>query len=141
MNTKTILATLAGAVFNFLGGWVLFGILLAGFYRANISTYEGLSKGEMPDLAFLFLSGIFNAYLVVYLLRRIGPDLTFGNGFKHGLVVYFCMAAWVNLSIYAFYNLQTLTLTLTDIVVQGLFGGINGGIIALVLGSGKKAAS
>lgn len=140
MNTKTIIATAAGALFNFLGGWAVFGILLAGFYRSNTMTYEGLSKGEMPDLSFIFLSGVFSAYLVTYLLRRVGKDYSFGTGFRHGLVVYFCMAAWADLSIYGFYNLMSLTLSLTDIVVQGVFGGINGGITALILGSGKKEA-
>jgi len=141
MNTKTILATLAGAVYNFLGGWVVFGMVLSGFYHANSKTYEGLVKGEMPDLAFIFASGIFSAYLVTYLLRRVGKDYNFGNGFKHGLVVYVCMAAWVNLSIYAFYNLLNLTLVFTDILVQGVFGGINGGIIALILGSGQRKSN
>ncbi|HTH56586.1 MAG TPA: hypothetical protein VL728_11125 [Cyclobacteriaceae bacterium] len=139
MNTKTILATAAGAVINFLGGWVVFGIVLSGFYMANTKTYEGLSKGEMPDLLFIFVSGIFNAYLVTYLLRRAGSkEFTFANGFKHGLVAYFCMAAWVNFSIYSFYNLMNMTLVLTDIFVQAIFGGVNGGIMALILGSGKK---
>ena len=138
MNTKTLLATLAGAVFNFLGGWVVFGMLLIDFYNANTKTYEGLLKGDMPDLAFIFISGIFSAYLVTYVLRRIGKDFSFGTGFKHGLVVYFCMAAWTDLSIYSMYNLTNLTVTLVDIVVAGVFGGVAGGIIALVLGMGKK---
>jgi len=138
MNTKTILATAVGAVFNFLGGWLVFGIVLANFYQSNTKTYEGLSKGEMPDLLFIFLSGIFTAYLVNYLLRKAGQGFSFATGFKHGFVVYFCTAAWVNLSLYAFYNLQNLTLTFSDIFVQAIFGGVNGGIMALVLGSGKS---
>jgi hypothetical protein len=138
MTTKTILATLAGAVFNFLGGWVLFGILLIDFYMSNTSTYEGLMKGEMPDLVMIFISGIFSAYLIVYLLKRIGKENTFAAGFKHGLVVYFCIAAATDLSMYAFYNLMNMTATIVDILVQSVFGGVNGGIIALVLGSGKK---
>lgn len=138
MNTKTILATVAGAVFNFLGGWALFGMLLANFYMSNTKTYEGLSKGEMPDLLFIFVAGIFNAYLVTYVLRKAGQGFSFATGFKHGLAVYFCIAAWANFSIYSFYNLQNMTLVVTDIFVQAIFGGINGGIMALVLGSGKK---
>ncbi len=138
MNTKTLLATAAGALFNFLGGWVVFGMLLMSFYQANTKNYEGLVKGEMPDLPFIFMSGVFSSYLITYLLRRVGKDFNFASGFKHGLVVYFCMAAWVDLSIYSMYNLQNLTLMITDIFVQGAFGGVNGGIIALVLGSGKK---
>lgn len=138
MTTKIILATAAGAIFNFLGGWVVFGIVLSNFYQANTKSYEGLMKGDMPDLPIIFISGIFSAYLVTYLLRKVSQELTFANGFKHGLVVYLCMAAWVNLSLYSFYNLMNMTVTITDIFVQGIFGGINGGIMALVLGSGKK---
>jgi hypothetical protein len=138
MNTKTVLATIAGAAFNFLGGWVVFGILLMNFYKSNSKTYEGLTKGEMPDLLFIFISGIFSAYLVTYVVRKVGQGFSFATGFKHGLAVYFCMAAWVNFGLYAFYNLNNMTITITDIFVQAIFGGINGGIIALVLGSGKK---
>jgi len=138
MNTKTILATVAGAAFNFLGGWVVFGMLLSSFYLSNTKTYEGLSKGEMPDLLFIFIAGIFSAYLVTYVIRKVGQGFSFATGFKHGLAVYFCMAAWANLSIYSFYNLQNMTLAVSDIFVQAIFGGVNGGIIALVLGSGKK---
>jgi hypothetical protein len=127
-----------GAVFNFLGGWLVFGILLAKFYISNTKTYEGLSKAAMPDLLFIFLSGIFTAYLVNFLTRKAGQGFSFGTGFKHGFVVYFCVAAWANMSIYAFYNLMNLTLVFTDISVQAIFGGVNGGIMALVMGSGKK---
>lgn len=139
MNTKTVLATAVGALFNFLGGWLVFGIVLSNFYRSNTKTYEGLSKADMPDLLFIFLSGIFTAYLVNFLLRKAGQGFSFATGFKHGLVVYFCAAAWANFAIYAFYNLQNLTLTFTDIFVQAIFGGVNGSIMALVLGSGKKS--
>lgn len=138
MNIKVLLATLAGAVFNFLGGWVVFGMVLSSFYMSNTKSYEGLSKGEMPDLPFIFLSGIFSAYLVTYVVRKAGQGFTFATGFKHGLAVYFCMAAWANFSIYSFFNLSNLTLVFTDTFVQAIFGAINGGIIALVLGSGKK---
>lgn len=138
MTTKTILATLAGAVFNFLGGWVVFGILLMDFYMSNTMTYEGLSKGEMPDLVAIFIGGIFSAYLITYTLKRIGQEYNFAAGFKHGFVIYFCMAAATNIGLYAFYNLMNMKITIVDIIVQGAFGGVNGGIIAIVLGSGKK---
>ena len=136
--TKTILATLAGSIFSFLGGWVVFGMLLLDFYNANTTSYEGLSKGEMPDLTFIFISGVFSAYIITYVLKRIGKEATFGDGFKHGLVIYVCVAAWHNLAMYSFYNLLTMTITLADIGIQGIFGGVTGGIIAIVLGMGKK---
>ncbi|HCW06873.1 MAG TPA: hypothetical protein DGG95_05870 [Cytophagales bacterium] len=138
MNTKTILATIAGAVYNFLGGWVVFGMILMNFYKSNTMTYDGLTKGDMPDLAFIFISGIFSAYLVTYVVRKVDQGFSFGTGFKHGFTVYFCMAAWANISMYAFFNLTNMTLVVTDTIIQGIFGGINGGIIAMILGSGKK---
>jgi hypothetical protein len=54
---------------------------MAGFYASNTMTYEGLSKGEMPDLVMIFIGGILSAYLVTYVLKRIGNDF-FLEGLK-----------------------------------------------------------
>jgi len=47
MKTKFMLAGLAGGVFYFFLGWLVYGILLMNFYESNTITYDGLNK-EMP---------------------------------------------------------------------------------------------
>ena len=139
MNTKAILAAFAGAVFSFLGGWVIFGMLLMDFYTANTATYEGLSKGPMPDLVFIFLSGLCSSFLLTVIYTKWANVETFSAGFTNGLIVYFFFAASMDLAMYAFYNLANMTLTIVDIIAQTVFGGVVGGIIGAVLGMGKKS--
>jgi hypothetical protein len=139
MNTKAYLAALAGAVFSFLAGWAIFGILLADFYGSNTTQYEGLMKMPMPDLIFVFLSGLSGSFLLTIIYTKWANVKSFGDGFKNGLIVYFFYACAYDFSIYGFMNLQNLTLTLTDIIAQTIFGGAVGGIIGVVLGMGKKA--
>ena len=138
MNTKALLAALAGAVFAFLGGWIIFGILLMDFYQANTTSYEGLIKMPMPDLVYVFLSGLFSSVLIAFIYSKWANVKTFGAGFTNGMIIYFLMASWYDLSIYAFMNLQNLALTVVDIIAQTVFGGLIGGIIGAVLGMGKK---
>ena len=138
MNTKTLLAAFAGAVFSFLGGWVIFGMLLMDFYVANTTVYTGLMKEPMPDLAFIFLSGLAMSLLITFIYAKWAGVKTFGAGFTNGLIIYFLYASAYDLNVYGFMNLQSLTLTVTDIIAQTIFGGLVGGIIGAVLGMGKK---
>lgn len=138
MNTKTYLAALAGAVFAFLGGWAFFGILLASVYSDNTQQYEGLMKTPMPDLPFIFISGLASSLLVTIIYAKWANVKTFGAGFTNGLLIYFLYACAYDFSVYGFMNLMNLKGTIIDILAQTVFGGVVGGIIGAVLGMGKK---
>ncbi len=138
MTTKALLAALAGAVFSFLGGWLVFGMLLMDFYTANTTSYEGLMKLPMPDMIFIFLSGLFSSVLVAFIFSKWANVKTFGAGFTNGMIIYFLIAASFDTAMYSFYNLMNLTLVCVDIIVSTVFGGVLGGIVGVVLGMGKK---
>jgi hypothetical protein len=138
MNIKAYLAALAGAVFSFLGGWVIFGMLLMDFYMANTTSYEGLMKTPMPDLVFIFLSGLSASFLLTIIFTKWANVKTFGSGFTTGMTVYFFVIISFNLSMYGFYNLMNITLVFVDTLAQTIFGGLMGGIIGFILGTGKK---
>ena len=138
MNTKALLAALAGAVFSFLAGWVVFGMLLMDFYMSNTTQYEGLMKGEMPNLVLIFISGLSSSLLIAYIFSKWANVKTFGAGLMNGVIIYFFIVTSFDLSMYAFYNLMNVTLVCVDIVVGTIFGGLMGGVIGLVLGMGKK---
>ncbi len=140
MNTKTLLAGLAGGFFAFFGGWLVFGILLMDYYMANTAVFDGLMK-DPPDMLFLVLSNITWGILYAYLFQRIGDIKSFSSGFTNGLIFSFIIVFMWDTSMYAFYNLSGLTITLVDIVVGTLFGGLVGGVVGLVLGFGKKEAA
>lgn len=62
MSQRALLAALAGAVTSFLAGWLIYGILLMDFYKANTIVYEGLMK-EPPVLWGIFVSGFCSSLL------------------------------------------------------------------------------
>jgi hypothetical protein len=137
MNTKAILAGLAGGVFAFFGGWLVFGILLMDFYMSNSTSYDGLMK-EMPDMVWLVISNLAWGFLYAYIFSRWTDVKTFGAGLMAGLPISFIIVLSYDTGMYSFYNLQTLTLMLVDIAVGTLFGGLVGGVVGLVLGTGKQ---
>ena len=50
MTTKAIIAAIAGGIVAFLLGWLVFGILLDGFYTAHSTQYAGLIQ-KSPEHA------------------------------------------------------------------------------------------
>lgn len=140
MNTKVLLATLAAAIAAFLFGWVVFGILLDDFYKSNTPVYEGLMKNP-PDLLMIFLSNVFNAFLISYIFNRWAGIRTAGEGAQAGFIIVAITALAYDLMTYAMMNLLTPMVMVVDVIGSGAFGAVIGAVAGLVLGSGKKVAS
>ncbi len=138
MKTKFILSGLAGGISYFLIGWLVYGIVLSGFYESNTLHYDGLSK-DMPVLWLLALSNLMAAYFLAFVFDSWAKISTFIGGFAGGLIMGLFMAIIYNFSSYSMLNLMSTKLVLVDIIVSGLVIGIVGGVVGLVLGSGKKA--
>lgn len=49
MNSKFIIASVAGGIASFLLGWLIYGILLMDFMKANSMYYANLMK-EPPNM-------------------------------------------------------------------------------------------
>jgi hypothetical protein len=137
MNTKFIVAGLAGGVFAFLAGWLIYGILLMDFMMANTTMYDGLMK-DPPDMAFLVVSNLAWGFLFSYVYQKWANIQSFGAGFSGGLAISFFIITAFDTGIYAFYNLTNLTGTLIDIVVGTIWGGLTAGVVGFVLGYGRK---
>ena len=139
MNTKILLAALAGAVAAFLLGWVVYGILLMDFMNSNTTSYAGLTK-DPPNFIGVFIAGLCMSFLMAYVFNRWAGISTFAKGFMGGLIISLPVLLNWNISFYSFFNLYSTTWLVTDVVVGTLFYGIIGGIVGLVLGMGKKPA-
>ena len=140
MNAKLIIATLITAVVNFLLGWLVFGLLLMDFYTANTTHYDGLMK-EMPNLLFIFLSGLLYAFLLAFIFDRWAGIRNFRKGFTAGLLLGFLIMTGFDLYFLAGMNLFNARVVIVDIIVNTIFGGILGGVTGLVLGFGRKSAA
>lgn len=141
MNKKVLIAALIATVVAFFGGWLVFGILLEGFYSENTIVYEGLWKDMENDpstLLGILISNVAMSLLLALILDRFGNVTTFAKGFVNGLWIGFLIAVMMDASFWAFMNLHTNTMYAVDIIVNTLFYGVLGGVIGAVLGWGNK---
>ena len=140
MNTKVIIAAIVGSVASFLLGWLVYGTLLMDFFKAHTIVYDGLMI-EPPRLWAIFLSGLAWSFMLAYVFDKWANTRSFGQGLTNGMIIMFPIVLGMDLSFCAFMNLYDTTLLCTDIVVSTIFYGVIAGIIAMTLGSGKKAAA
>lgn len=134
MNTKLLLAIVAGFFWNFLGGWLIFGFLLADFMHIDIA-YEGLMLNE-PNLGGLAMFCLSNAILIALVANKSGAN-NLKDGSITGLWVGLLAVLFFNGGVYAFMNLYPISHLIKDTLVSTVFYGINGAIVGLILGLGK----
>lgn len=141
MNTKVLLATLAGGVAAFLLGWVLFGMLLMGYYEANMVHYEGLMKpeGEM-NLGLMFLSNLTFSGVIAYAGHRMGVA-SWSDGAILGGTLGFLFYLSVDLAFMAMMNMfGSHTMVIVDVLANTVWAAGTGAVVGLMLGRGKGAA-
>ena len=132
---KRIIATLAGFIVYFVLGFLLYGILLSDFMRANTGSATGVMRtdGEMQWWA-LIVGNVMQAYLLVYIFGNWANITTFGGGLKAGAIVGFIVQLGISLNMYGTTNISNLTATLVDPIVMTVMMGATGGAIGWVLG-------
>jgi hypothetical protein len=141
MDTRMLLAGLAAGVAGFLLGWLLFGILLMGYFEANMFSYEGLMKSEVDmNMPVLLLGNVVTGLLVAWVCWRTG-DTTAIAGLRTGAILGFLVYASFGLFFYSMMNWYTgITVMVVDVLANTLWTAIIGLVAGLVLGIGKKAA-
>lgn len=142
MNTKMIVAALVGSVASFLLGWVVWGMLMMPYYEANTVNYPGLFRDEATmRLWAIYVGQLAWSGLLAYIFSAWANISTFGKGFMGGAIVFGLVSLGINFMMFAQFNLHTYQVYIIDTLINVAFGGIVGGIIAFVLGYGKKAAA
>jgi hypothetical protein len=140
MNTRFLLAGLAGGLTAFMFGWLLFGVLLMDVTAGNVVPYEGLMKG--PDMEFppLVLSNLLLGFLLAWLGLRMHITTATG-GLVMGAIVGFLFYASVDLSFLAMMNFFTsVGAALFDVVANTVWTAVIAAVACAVLGRGAKAA-
>ena len=135
MDTKKFLiGTLAGGVVYFFLGYLVYGLLLQGFYEANAGSATGVmrSDDEMVWWA-LVLGNLAFAALLTYIFLKWAHISTFKSGLRGGAAIGFFMAFSFNLIMYATTNIMNLTSAVVDIIVATIMTAIIGGVIGAVL--------
>ena len=132
---KLLVGTIVGWVVLFFLGYLIFGILMADFYRANAGTATGVEK--MPlNLVAIGIGQLAAAGALTLILSWVGVR-SFAQGATMAGVVGLLFFLGVDLTTFGSTNTSTLKVTLVEPVIIGILYAIAGGAIAAV--AGKKA--
>lgn len=137
MKPKVIYAILGATATGFFLGWIIFGFILASFYKTQMTFYEGLEK-DPPEMWAILLMNLSFATLLVYIYHAWAAIKTFMKGLTAGLIVFFLVTLGFDISMYGFMNLMTFQGTIVDIIANTILGGLVGGVAGLILGLGEK---
>ena len=85
MNSKTAIAALIGFVVNFLGGYLIYDLLLGNFYGSH-QGLQGIGK-ETPDMWAVALGCLTFSLLLAYIFGRWAGIKTPKTGFQAGAVI------------------------------------------------------
>lgn len=134
MNTKgSVAAVLAGAIVVYAVGYVIFDTVFASFYAANAGSATGVFR-ESQVLWAVLVGCVCYAALITFTMNRGGGTASVATGAQVGAIVGLLLWGTVDFVFYGAMNLNNLTVTVLDPILEFVRGGISGAVIALVLG-------
>ena len=134
MDKKCLVASIAAAVVFFIGGYVLYGWLLAGFIEANAGTATGVVK-ETPDFLWIAIGQLASGAAIATVLHWKGAT-AMASGAKAGAQLGALLAASYGFMTLGAMNTSTLTWALVDIVVSAALWAAAGAVAGMMLGRG-----
>lgn len=133
---RMMIGTVVGSIVLMITGYLIFDVVLAGFYVSNSS--PGLDR-EAPILWAMALASLSFAGLITYAMGARGAT-SVGDGIRVGAIVGFLLWFTADFLFYGATNMSNLTLAVVDPLVELVHGGIAGAAIAAVLArSGARA--
>jgi hypothetical protein len=143
MLIRVLAATVAGGIAFFGLGFVIYGLLLDPYMKANMIQYAGLMKEPMPDMVPLIAANLANALLFAFIFDYWAGIRTFVGGLKGGAILMFLISVTIDLQFLAFMNLWKggFVPVIVDIIAATILGTLAGGVIGLVLGLMNKSSA
>lgn len=140
MYIRILAATVAGGVAMFVLGFLIYGLALDSYLKANMIHYAGLIKEPMPDMVPLVVANLAWAWLLAFVFDYWAGIRTFVSGLKAGAIIMFPLSLGIDLQFLAFMNLWSggPVPLIVDVVATTVMGALTGGVIGLVLGLMNK---
>jgi len=133
MDIKRLgIGSVVGTIALFLLGMLIWQNLFTVFFDANSGSATGVDR-EAPIMWAAIVGTLFYAVLLTLALEARGASKSLVDGLKVGAVVGALLWGTTDFILYGYTNISTLTGAVADMLLEGLRGGIVGGIIAVVL--------
>ncbi len=139
MRWRFVQAALAGMVSIALFGGLLYGVVFASLFEANLDAATDVMKSP-PELFWVGLAHVPFGVLLALVISWRGATSAW-SGAATGATLGFLMAASYDLSQYGTTNLWTLELTLIEPFITLVMVGAAGAVVGAVLGRGLTAGS
>jgi hypothetical protein len=132
MDTKRFgVATLVGGIVLFAVGYLIFNVMFAGFYAANVGSATGVDRTTQIQWA-VAVGALAYGALIAYVLEHRSGGVSIGEGAKVGAIVGFLIWCTVDFYLYGATNIQNLARTSVDPLLEIVHGGIAGAAVAAV---------
>lgn len=129
---RLLLAIVAGG-FTFLAvGGLIYAVLLAGFYEANLGSATGVMR-EVPIGWAMLISQLGMAALVTYVFVHVGVTSA-AEGLKTGAVFGLLFGVAISFDLFAVTNWSNATVAFVEPVVTAVRVAVAGGVIGWALG-------
>ena len=129
---RAILATVAGGVTFFVLGFVIYGVLLAGFYEANLGSATGVVRA-VPVWWAMIVSQLGLAAVVTYVFLHADVGTALG-GLKTGAVFGILFGTAMAFDLYAVTNWSKTIVAFVEPFVTASRMALAGSVIGWVLG-------
>ena len=133
MFSKTnLLSTLAAAIWAYLGGYLLWGILTVDFFNDHLGSATGVMKNP-PDMFHLIIGCIIVAFVFSTIYGKwSNSSYGAGSGFMFGFWIAILVGLGGGLISFATSNISDITGTLVNVFIEIVFYGVMGLIVGLV---------
>jgi len=130
---KSILAALAGGIALFVLGFLIYGVVLAGFYAGNLGSATGVVR-EVPVWWALCVSQFGLAAVITYVAVHASVSSA-SEGLKMGAVFGLLFGVAIAFDLYAVTNWSNVTVAFVEPLVTAVRISLAGGVIGAVLGT------
>jgi hypothetical protein len=131
MDKRLIIGSLVGAVAVYALGFLIWGMIFTDFFADNTGSATGVPR-EAPIIWAALLGSLLYAAMLTLALQSRGATAPL-DALKIGGIVGLLLWGTADFILFANFNLNNLTATIADTVLEGVRGGVAGTIIAFVL--------
>lgn len=133
MFTKTnLISTIVTAIWGFMGGYLLWGILADSFLNSHMGTAAGVPK-EMPEWGLLALGCLIQAFAFSTIFKQWGTsNYTTSDGIKYGILIGILVGLGNELINHATTNVLDLTGALVNGLIYIIFYAVMGFLAGLI---------
>jgi hypothetical protein len=132
MNAKQLtVGIIVGTLVSMIVGYVIWDVLVADFFASNMGSATGVMRDTQLLWAVIIGTVSYTALIALALGAQSG-ELTMAGGLKVGAIVGFLVWLSVDFILFGIMNVNTLTITIVDPILEAIRAGITGAAIAAV---------